>query len=145
MKRRVILALFLTSLLLVTGTEGHARSCVERPLGDYSVIFATRIVQILPENRMIVALAHDLRGNETRPTLIIDTSNVAVWTDRTVFKRGAEWLFAFQEKAKEYDIVLCKTPYIPLQDGNLSVNIDGSGYQSLTVRQLGRRLVEKGE
>ena len=145
MNRRAIITSLLTSLLLVVGAEGHARSCVERPLGEYSVIFAVRILQILPENKMIVAPAHDIRGNETRPTLIIDTSNVTVWTDRIVFKHGAEWLFAFQEKAPEYEIVLCKTPYIPLQDGQLSVNIDGSGYQNLTVDQLNRRLAEKSE
>ena len=94
---------------------------------------------------MIVELVHDFRGNEARENLIIDYSNVMVWTDRNVFKRRSKWLFAFQEKAKEYELVLCKTPYIPLQDGELSVNIDGSGYRNLTFGQLSRRLAEKGE
>ncbi len=143
--RRVMFTLLVAGILLVVGAEARARSCVERPLGEYSVIFGARIVQKLPKNKMIVAIEHVLRGNETRETLILDYGNVMVWTDRNVFKPRAKWLFAFQEKAKEYDIVLCKTVYIRLQDGNLSVNIDGSGYRNLTVGQLSRRLAEKSE
>ena len=145
MNRPVMFALLLASVLLVVGAEGQARSCVERPLVEYSVIFDVRIVEKLPKNKMIVALVHDFRGNETRENMIIDYSNVMVWTDRNVFKLRSKWLLAFERKAKEYKIVLCKTPYIPLQDGELSVNIDGSGYQNFTVGQLGRRLAEKSE
>ena len=94
---------------------------------------------------MIVAIEHDIRGNETRENLIVDYGNVTVWTDRIVFKPRSKWVFAFQEKAKEYDIVLCKTVYIPLQNGKLSVNIDGSGYRNLPVEQLSRHLAEKSE
>ena len=94
---------------------------------------------------MIVALVYDFRGNETRENLIMDYSNVTVWTDRTVFERRSEWVFAFEKKAREYDIVLCKTVYVPIQNGKLSVNIDGTGYLNLTVGQLSRRLAEKGE
>ncbi len=143
--RRVMFTLLVASVLLVVGAEARARSCVERPLMDFSVIFGARIVQKLPKNKMILAIEHDIRGNETRETLIVDYGNVMVWTDRNVFKPRAKWLFAFQDKAKEYDIILCKTVYIPLQNGILSVNIDGSGYRNLTVGQLSRRLVEISE
>ncbi len=137
--------LLLASVMLVIGAEGQARSCVERPLVEYSVIFGARIVQILPTSKMIVALVYEFHGNETRENLIIDYSNVTVWTDRTVFERRSEWVFAFEKKAREYDIVLCKTVYVPIQNGKLSVNIDGTGYLNLTVGQLSRRLAEKGE
>ena len=137
--------LLLASVMLVIGAEGQARSCVERPLVEFSVIFGARIVQILPKSKMIVALVYEFHGNETRENLIIDYSNVTVWTDRTVFERRSEWIFAFEKKAREYEIVLCKTVYIPIQNGKLSVNIDGSGYRNLTVGQLSRRLAEKGE
>ena len=143
--RRVMFTLLVASIFIVVGAEARARSCVERPLGEYSVIFGARIVQKLPKNKMIVAIEHVLRGNEIRENLILDYGNVMVWTDRNVFELRAEWLFAFEEKAKEYDIVLCKTVYIPLQNGKLSVNIDGSGYRNLTVEQLSRRLAEKSE
>ncbi len=143
--RRGMFTLLVASVLIVDGAEARARSCVERPLGEYSVIFGARIVQKLPKNKMILAIEHDIRGNETRETLIVDYGNVMVWTDRNVFKPRAKWLFAFQKKAKEYDIILCKTVYIPLQNGKLSVNIDGSGYRNLTVGQLSRRLAEKSE
>ena len=145
MSRRVIFTLLLASALLVAGAEGQARSCVQRPLVEYSVIFRARIVQKLPNNKMIVALVYDIRGEETRERLIIDYSNVAVWTDRNVFEWRSEWLFAFEEKAQEYDVVLCDTEYVPIQNGKLSVNIDGSGYRSLTVGQLNLRLAEKSE
>ncbi len=137
--------LLVASVLLMVGAEARARSCVQRPLVEYSVIFGARIVQKLPKKKMIVALVHDFRGNETRENLIIDYSNVMVWTDRNLFKRRSKWVFAFPKKAKEYAIVLCKTAYIPLQNGKLSVNIDGSGYRNLTVGQLSRRLAEKRE
>ena len=137
--------LLLASVLHVVGAEARARSCVERPLAEFSVIFGARIVQKLPKNKMIVAIEHEFRGNETRGNLIVDYDNVMVWTDRNVFKPRAKWLFAFQGKAKEYDIVLCKTVYVPLQNGKLSVNIDGSGYRNLTVVQLSRRLAEKSQ
>ncbi len=145
MRRRVLSTLLLASVLLVVGVEGQARSCVQRPLVEYSVIFGARIVRKLPKNKMIVALVYDIRGEETRERLIIDYSNVAVWTDRNVFKRRSKWLFAFDNIAKEYDIVLCKTEYVPLLNGTLSVNIDGSGYRNITVDQLRRRLAEKSE
>ena len=115
--------LLLTSVLLGVGAEGQARSCVQRPLVEYSVIFAARIIQKLPKNKMMVALEYDFRGRETRQSLIIDSSAVTVWTDRNVFKRRSKWLFAFEKKAEEYDVVLCKTEYIPLENGTLSVNI----------------------
>ena len=137
--------LLLASVLLGVGAEGQARSCVQRPLVEYSVIFAARIVQKLPKNKMIVAPEHNFRGHETREILIIDYSNVTVWTDRNVFQQRSEWLFAFEKKAKEYDIVLCKTEYIPLENGTLTVDIDGSGYRNLTVDQLSRRLAENSE
>ncbi len=143
--RRGMFTLLVASVLHVDGAEPRARSCVERPLREYSVIFGARIVQKLPKNKMILAIEFVLRGNETRKTLIVDYGNVMVWTDRNVFKPRAKWLFAFQEKAKEYDIILCKTVYIPLQNGILSVNIDGSGYRNLTVGQLSRRLAEISE
>jgi hypothetical protein len=143
--RRGMFTLLVASVLHVIGAEARARSCVERPLGEYSVIFGARIVQKLPNNKMILAIEHNFRGNETRETLIVDYGNVMVWTDRNVFKPRAKWLFAFQEKAKEYDIVLCKTVYVPIENGKLSVNIDGSGYRNLTVGQLSRRLAEKSE
>ena len=145
MSRRVMFTLLLASVLLGVGAEGQARSCVQRPLVEYSVIFAARIVQKLPKNKMIVAPEHNFRGHETREILIIDYSNVTVWTDRNVFQQRSEWLFAFEKKAKEYDIVLCKTEYIPLEDGTLTVDIDGSGYRNLTVDQLSRRLAENSE
>ena len=137
--------LLLASVLHVVGAEARARSCVERPLAEFSVIFGARIVQKLPKNKMIVALEHDIRGNEFRENLIIDYGNVTVWTDRNVFEPRSQWVFAFQSKSIEYKIVLCKTEYIPLQNGKLSVNIDGSGYRNLTVGQLSRRLAEKSE
>ncbi len=145
MSRRVMSILLLAIVLLVAGVEGQARSCVQRPLVEYSVIFVARIVQKLPKNKMIVAFEYDFRGRETRENLIVDYSNVMVWTNRNVFKRRSKWLFAFDKKAREYDIVLCETEYVPLENGTLSVNIDGSGYRNLTVDQLRRRLAEKGE
>ncbi len=138
-------SLLLASVFLVVGVEGQARSCVQRPLAEYSVIFGARIVRKLPKNKMIVALEYDFRGHETRENLIVDYSDVMVWTDRNVFKRRSKWLFAFDNKAKEYDIVLCKTEYVPLHNGTLSVNIDGSGYRNITVDELRRRLAEKIE
>ncbi len=137
--------LLLASVLLVAGAEGQARSCVQRPLVEYLVIFVARIVQKLPKNKMIVAFEYDFRGHETRENLIVNYSDVMVWTDRNVFKRRSKWLFAFDKKVKEYEIVLCKTEYVPLLNGTLSVNIDGSGYRSITVDQLRRRLAEKSE
>ena len=137
--------LLLAIVLLVAGVEGQARSCVQRPLVEYSVIFVARIVQKLPKNKMIVAFEYDFRGRETRENLIVDYSNVMVWTDRNVFKRRSKWLFAFDNIAKEYDIVLCKTEYVPLHNGTLSVNFDGSGYRNITVDQLRRRLAETSE
>ena len=145
LSRRANFTLLLASVLFVVGTEAQARSCVERPLVKYSVIFGARIVQKLPKNKMIVALVHDIRGNETRANLIIDYGNVTVWTDRNVFKPRSNWVFAFDKKAQEYEIVLCKTVYLPIQNGKLSANIDGSGYRNLTVVQLSRRLTEKSE
>ncbi len=145
MIRRGMFTLLVASVLIVVGAEARARSCVERPLGEYSVIFGARIVQKLPNNKMILAIEHVLRGNETRKILIVDYGNVTVWTDRNVFKPRSKWLFAFQEIVKEYDIVLCKTVYIPLQNGKLSANIDGSGYRNLTIDQLSRRLAEKSQ
>ncbi len=104
--RRVRFTLLVACILLVASAAARARSCVERPLGEYSVIFGARIVQKLPKNKMILAIEHVLRGNETRESLIVDYGNVMVWTDRNVFKPRAKWLFAFQEKAKEYDITV---------------------------------------
>ncbi len=137
--------MLLASALLGVGAEGQARSCVQRPLAEYSVVFAARIIQMLPKNKMIVAPEYNFRGNETRENLIVDYSNVMVWTDRNVFERRSKWLFAFDKKAKEYDIVLCDTEYVPLQNGTLSVNIDGSGYLSYTLGQLDRRLAEQSD
>jgi len=145
MSRGLIFTLLLASVLLVIGAETRARTCLQRPLTEYSVIFSVRIVQRLPKNKMIVALLHDFRGHETRENIIIDYNNVMVWSDRDIFEPRSEWLFAFEKKAKEYDVVLCKTEYIPLQNGELSVNIDGSGYQDYTLGQLDRRLAEKSE
>ena len=100
LSRRAMFTLLLASVLFVVGTEAQARSCVERPLVKYSVIFGARIVQKLPKNKMIVALVHDIRGNETRKNLIIDYGNVTVWTDRNVFKPGSKWVFAFGDARK---------------------------------------------
>ena len=106
--------LILAGVLLVVSADAWARSCVQPALGDYSVIFGARIVEILPKDKMIVALVHDFRGHETREKLIIDYGNVMVWTDRNVFERHSKWVFAFEKKARQYEIVLCKTAYIPI-------------------------------
>ncbi len=72
LSRRVIFTMLLAGVLLSFGAEGQARSCVQRPLVEFSVIFAARIVQKLPKNKMIVAPENDFRGNETRENLIVD-------------------------------------------------------------------------
>ena len=140
MNRGIHFTLLLAGILLVAGAEGRARTCLQRPLAEYSVIFSAGIVHKLPNDKMTVALLQDLRGHETRENFIIDYGNVKLWTDRDPFEPRSEWLFAFEKKAKEYDLVLCMTEYIPVQNGMLSVNIDGSGYRNDTLDQLGRRL-----
>ena len=92
---------------------------------------------------MVVVLVYEIRGEETRERLVIDYANVAVWTNRNVFERRSEWLFAFEETAQEYNVVLCDTEYVLIQNGEISVNIDGSGYRTWTVGQLSLRLAEK--
>lgn len=138
--RAVLVGFHLASLLLVWGTQGQARSCVQRALGDFPVIFHGEIVQKLANNRMRVRLISALRGPEVREALIVGYGNVMVWTDRDPFHEGAGWIFAFDRRSGDYELVLCATAYLPLEDGTVSVNIDGSGTQDLTVEQIGDRL-----
>ena len=85
--RRGMFTLLVASVLHVVGAEARARSCVERPLGEYSVIFGARIVQKLPNNKMILAIEHVLRGNETRKNLIVDYGNVMYGPTETYSNR----------------------------------------------------------
>ena len=136
------LGLLLAGLFSLWAAPASARSCVEPALDSFPVVLHAEVLRKLPGDRMRVRLVAVLRGPETRDSLVVGYRNVMVWAERDPFRAKARWILAFRRTSADYELVLCATAYLPVEDGRVSVDIDGSGYQNLTVEQIGDRLAE---
>ncbi len=89
---------------------------------------------------MSVRVNSVLSGNEDRRTVLIDYDGVAVWSQSDLFTVGDEWVFAFDpSKSLEngiYELVLCATDYLPIENEKVSANLEGSGYKEYSMEEL---------
>ena len=131
--------------LLGFGAGAAARSCVEPPLGTYAVIVHARVVQEVARDRMRVAVLRTLRGEVAGESPIVDYRDVMVWSERDPFAPGSEWLLGFAGATGDYRLSLCASAYLPVEDGRVTVNLHGTGHETLTVDQLAARLAEPGQ
>lgn len=57
-----------------------------------------------------------------------------------MFEVGAEWVFAFDPRKSlkdgQYELVLCATDYLPIQNGKVSANLGENGYQDYSLEEL---------